>query len=283
MKTIAPGSTDQTISVWCYDADGEPVALTSASAGLTLHYRRDSSGREGTPVAMTPITRAVAGTHEDGAITHKGGGKHEIDMPDLACIAGVESVTVVLTATGVTDVIAEKALLQLTPAAALTAYDAATGADVSGAAAPSVADIAEELALRHGQGSWEGGSQAYTSRGSSNPAAGFAVRSGHTERIQATIVVNPSFPNRKITIVIPNAIRRELDTATATQAGLSIMANDLVWNLPVRELKGLTVRTGTVLTSADGARHQVVGFGTGVTGKVGVFGEEVRPVTRLEV
>lgn len=131
MKTIAPGATDQTLTVWCYDEDGEPVALTHASAGLTLHYQRDSSGRGATPVSMTPVARSGPGVHTDGAITHIGDGEHAIDLPDEACESGAEGVSVVLVADGVTDAIAERAALQLTPAAALTAYDAATGADVT--------------------------------------------------------------------------------------------------------------------------------------------------------
>jgi hypothetical protein len=101
MRSVSTGVTDQTIVVNCFDSDEAAVTLTSGSSGLAISYRVDSSGREGTPVSMTPVARLVAGQHRDGAITSKGDGKHEIDLPDAA-FAAAGFVSVILTATSVT-------------------------------------------------------------------------------------------------------------------------------------------------------------------------------------
>jgi hypothetical protein len=101
MRSVKTSVTDQTIVVHCFDADEAAVTLTSGSAGLAISYRVDSAGREGTPVSMTPVARLVAGQHRDGAITSKGDGKHEIDLPDAA-FASAGFVSVILTATSVT-------------------------------------------------------------------------------------------------------------------------------------------------------------------------------------
>jgi hypothetical protein len=101
MRSVKTGITDQTIIVHCFDADEAAVTLTSGSAALAISYRVDSAGREGTPVSMTPVARLSAGVHRDGAITSKGDGKHEIDLPDAA-FASSGFVSVILTATAVT-------------------------------------------------------------------------------------------------------------------------------------------------------------------------------------
>jgi hypothetical protein len=119
MRHITPDSTDQTLVFEAYDASADPVTLTFESAGLSLAYRIDADGREGTPVSLTPIARDVAGTHQDGAITSKGGGKHEVDVPDAAFAAANDgkTVTLVASATGVDLVVAEKVALGNVPSA----------------------------------------------------------------------------------------------------------------------------------------------------------------------
>lgn len=101
MRSLRTGVTDQTIVVHCFDSDEAAVTLTSGSAGLAISYRLDTAGREGTPVSMTPVARLSAGVHRDGAITSKGDGKHEIDLPDAA-FASAGYLTVILSATSVT-------------------------------------------------------------------------------------------------------------------------------------------------------------------------------------
>lgn len=117
MRQITPDSTDQTLVFEAYDASADPMTLTFESAGLSLAYRIDADGREGTPVSLTPIARDVAGTHQDGAITSKGGGKHEVDVPDAAFAAANDgkTVTLVASATGVDLVVAEKVALLNVP------------------------------------------------------------------------------------------------------------------------------------------------------------------------
>ena len=94
MRQVTTGSTDQTIVFYAYDSDGVAVDLDSGSAGLTLAYRIDQNGREGTPVSMTPVARLTANVHRDGAITSRGDGKHEVDLPDAAFATNQSIVTV---------------------------------------------------------------------------------------------------------------------------------------------------------------------------------------------
>lgn len=101
MRNVNIRSVNQSIVFHAFDADGAAVVLNNTAPGLSISYVIDVDGREGVPVAMTPIARSVTGVHEDGAITSKGGGKHEVDLPDAAIInAGY--VRLIVSATAVT-------------------------------------------------------------------------------------------------------------------------------------------------------------------------------------
>jgi len=102
-RHVDTGSTDQTIVFWAFDSLGAAVEVTTSD---TVSYRVDNNGREGTPVSMSLVARSVAGTHRDNAITYKGNGKHEVDLPDAAIVAG--EVTLEVTKSGVTTVYVEK-------------------------------------------------------------------------------------------------------------------------------------------------------------------------------
>jgi hypothetical protein len=147
MRSLRTGVTDQTIVVHCFDVDGAAVTLTSGSAGLAMSYRLDTAGREGTPVSMTPVARLVAGTHRDGAITSKGDGKHEIDLPDAA-FASAGYLTVILSATSVTGRVYSEILAvgitaeldssaRVTLAASQPDYDLPTNTELNAALAAS--------------------------------------------------------------------------------------------------------------------------------------------------
>lgn len=101
MRNVSTGSVNQSIVFHAFDADGAPVTLAHNAPGLSISYAIDVDGREGTPVALTPIARAVTGAHEDGAITWKGDGKHEVDLPDAAA-ATAGYVRLIVSATAVT-------------------------------------------------------------------------------------------------------------------------------------------------------------------------------------
>ncbi len=103
-RHVDTGATDQTIVFWSFDSSGDAVEVTTSDA---VWYRRDDNGREGTPVSLTLVARTVAGTHRDGAITYKGDGKHEIDLPDAA-VGTAGEVTLEVTKSGMASVYVEK-------------------------------------------------------------------------------------------------------------------------------------------------------------------------------
>ena len=103
-RHVDTGSTDQTIVFWAFDSSGAAVEVTTSDS---VSYRVDSNGREGTAVSMTLVSRTVAGTHRDNAITYKGDGKHEIDLPDAA-VSSAGEVTLEVTKSGVASVYVEK-------------------------------------------------------------------------------------------------------------------------------------------------------------------------------
>ena len=145
MRSVATSVTDQTIVVHCFDSDEAAVTLTSGSAGLSMSYRLDTAGREGTPVSMTPIARSVAGVHEDGAITSKSNGKHEIDLPDAA-FAAAGYLSVILSATSVTGRVYSE-VIAVGEVAVLNTEGRTAIADA----------VDTKLSDTHGDGSWGGG------------------------------------------------------------------------------------------------------------------------------
>lgn len=111
MRQVTTSSTDQTIVFYAYDSDGVAVDLDSGSAGLTLAYRIDQNGREGTPVSMTPVARLTANVHRDGAITGRGNGKHEVDLPDTAFATNDSMVTLEVNTTDADTFFAERLIV----------------------------------------------------------------------------------------------------------------------------------------------------------------------------
>jgi hypothetical protein len=134
-RHVDTGSTDQTIVFWAFDADGAAVEVTTSDA---VSYRRDNNGREGTPVALTLVARTVAGTHRDSAITYKGDGKHEVDLPDAAVAADGE-LTLEVTKSGVASVYVER--LEL----------GAGGGDAEQATSEEILAVVETIASQTGQ------------------------------------------------------------------------------------------------------------------------------------
>jgi hypothetical protein len=118
-RSVAPGSTDQTIVFWARDASYEPLVLGPSSDGIAISARVDSDGREGTETALTLTTRDVAGTHKDSAITHVGDGKHEVDIADSFFAAANEGgeVTLSVEADDLVYLIVEKVALLNVPSA----------------------------------------------------------------------------------------------------------------------------------------------------------------------
>ena len=72
------------------DTDGTPEAPTFESDGVDLWYMREGADH----VAITEITQTAAGVHADGGFVHISDGICRLDLPDAACVAGVDHVYV---------------------------------------------------------------------------------------------------------------------------------------------------------------------------------------------
>jgi hypothetical protein len=100
MELVA-GLADQSVQFAAWTtATGAPVTVTSATAGLSLWYRR---GVAGAKTAISPSDLATLETaHADGGILVIEGAEHRLDLPDAAIAAGVDSVSWGGSATGIT-------------------------------------------------------------------------------------------------------------------------------------------------------------------------------------
>lgn len=88
-------------SAWT-TATGAAVTVTSATAGLSLWYRR---GVNGAKVPVTAIDLALLTTeHTDNGIIVKQGSEHRLDLPDAAFLSGELTMEWGGTATGLTIV-----------------------------------------------------------------------------------------------------------------------------------------------------------------------------------
>lgn len=98
---IKAGSTSQCVQFAAYTtATGAPVTITSATAGLSLWYRR---GVTGAKVAITPSDLATLATAwAAGGLLVIEGAEHRLDLPDAALAAGVDRVSWGGSATGIT-------------------------------------------------------------------------------------------------------------------------------------------------------------------------------------
>ena len=101
------GVTDQSVSFAAWTtATGAAVAVTTATAGLALWYRR---GVAGAKVPLTTLTTPAVNdlatletAHADAGILLIGGAEHRFDLPDAAFAAGVTYLEWGGEATGIT-------------------------------------------------------------------------------------------------------------------------------------------------------------------------------------
>jgi len=98
---IKAGSTDQSVSFAAFTTStGAAVTVTSATAGLSLWYRRGTAGAK---TAISPSDLATLETaHTDGGIKVIEGQDHRLDLPDAAVAAGVDRIEWGGSATGIT-------------------------------------------------------------------------------------------------------------------------------------------------------------------------------------
>lgn len=111
------GTTDVSVVIRIIDAaDGTPeTAVTSATSGLDLEYRREGA-------AVVNLTEsdlsALTDAHSDGGMLHIGAGYYRVDLPDAACEAGSAGVLV----TGnITDMVVIGCYVQLDAIAEIAA------------------------------------------------------------------------------------------------------------------------------------------------------------------
>ena len=98
---VYAGQENQEVRFAAYTtATGAAVTVTSATAGLSLWYRRDS----GAKVDLTPITdlATLETAHTDGGILVIAGQEHRLDLPDAAFAEGAKHVCWGGEATGIT-------------------------------------------------------------------------------------------------------------------------------------------------------------------------------------
>lgn len=95
------GSTDQSVSFAAFTtATGAAVTVTSATAGLSLWYRR---GNVGAKVLIAPSNlAAINSAHADGGLIVIESQEHRLDLPDAAFAAGVDYLEWGGSATGIT-------------------------------------------------------------------------------------------------------------------------------------------------------------------------------------
>lgn len=100
---IAPDSTDVSVYFRAAEAStgtnpGDPVTVTSATAGISLSYRR----RGATPVAISlSDLSALTAAHTDGGLLVVGDGVHRLDVPDAAFASGSDDVVIFGSATDI--------------------------------------------------------------------------------------------------------------------------------------------------------------------------------------
>jgi hypothetical protein len=86
---ITAGSTDVQIPIYCRTSTG--AALTGkVAADFALTYRRAGAN---VSISLSNLT-ALTDAHSDGGIKEVGNGEYRLDLPDAACAAGVNQVSV---------------------------------------------------------------------------------------------------------------------------------------------------------------------------------------------
>jgi len=145
-RAIKKGSIDQSAVVRIIDAtDGTPeLAVTSATAGLVLEYRRELGASTG--VGAFSDLAALTTAHADGGIKHIGNGYYRVDVADAAFASGASNVLVHGGATGMVVIGNEYPLVDYDPQDAarlgLTALPAALVGGRIDASVGAVADNA---------------------------------------------------------------------------------------------------------------------------------------------
>ncbi len=103
MRHVDTASTDQSIRVWAYDADGAAITGEAYnSAGIAASVVVRSAGRIVSTTALTLVARTSVGVHRDSAFTEVGSGGYVIDLPDSYFATAGREVSVTLASTAIT-------------------------------------------------------------------------------------------------------------------------------------------------------------------------------------
>lgn len=134
---IKAGSTTPTVPIAAFTtATGAAVTITSATAGLSLWYRR---GVTGAKVPIMPSDLATLETaYAEGGLLVVGGQEHRLDLPVAAAAVGVDTVTWGGEATDITiDGGTANLIGQATTAATTDSAQTAAAAAIAAAAIPA--------------------------------------------------------------------------------------------------------------------------------------------------
>src|SRR3989304_8582540 len=88
---LVSGLADQSVSFAAYTtATGAAVTVTSATAGLSLWYRRGVAGAK-VAISVSDLATLIT-AHTEGGILVIEGAEHRLDLPDLAIAHGEPSI-----------------------------------------------------------------------------------------------------------------------------------------------------------------------------------------------
>lgn len=112
-RLVKGGSTDVSVIVRVVDdTDGTPeTGVAYNTAGVDLWYRREGAAK----TSITEVTQTASGAHSDGGFVHIGDGYCRLDLPDAAVAAGVSSVAIGGTFTGMVVIGTEIQIVSFDP------------------------------------------------------------------------------------------------------------------------------------------------------------------------
>lgn len=94
---VAFGVTDYSVTIIATDDEGVGAALTPGNCALS--YQREAKGRpiaDPESISLSSLS-AEDDAHADGGLFHIGEGRHRLDLPDAAFVAGADQVRILQT------------------------------------------------------------------------------------------------------------------------------------------------------------------------------------------
>jgi hypothetical protein len=151
---IKKGSTEKSIRLRIFDADGNPdQGVTAATSGLVLWYQRTRSAK----VTITPVDlSALTDVHTDGGLLHVDSGWYRLDVPDAAFAAGgtVDDVLIGGEATAQTILSREYTLVNYTRDDQIEAAGISAWRETAQAVSPTTVTLAAGTNVTSGHMFW---------------------------------------------------------------------------------------------------------------------------------